>query len=136
MACGLGGETGEDERELIYLSGELWNSIGKFHIMSDYAKGESQMEQNAVTNYVCQDNLNTRVSIHQKYHTSEDRWEEWLLKQYNIANGSRVLEIGCGTGYQWVNQLERFGAETEFIFSDISPAMVDGVKGNFTHIQM
>ena len=87
------------------------------------------MEQNAViSNYACQDNLNTRVNFHQKYHTNKELWEEWLLKQYEITNGSKVLEIGCGTGYQWDNQLYRFGEETKFVFSDISPAMVDGVK--------
>lgn len=103
-----------------------WNKSG------GKVEGKIRMEQNTVVrNYACQDNLNTRVNLHQKYHTSEELWEEWLLKQYEIANGSRVLEIGCGTGYQWDNQLYRFGGETKFIFSDISLAMVDGVKDKF-----
>ena len=43
-------------------------------------------------------NLNTRISIHDKYSTNHQPFGEWIMSHYEIKPGYRILELGCGTG--------------------------------------
>ena len=42
------------------------------------------------------DNLDIRISIHQKYSTNKLGFGTWILNQYKIGAGYRILELGCG----------------------------------------
>ena len=51
---------------------------------------------------------------------------EWLIDQ--LTPGSRVLDVGCGTGIPTDGQLVAAGLEVTGI--DISESMLDGARGN------
>ena len=51
--------------------------------------------------YATSANLNTRISIHDKYSTNKQGFGNWIYSHYEIENGTRVLELGCGTGSMW-----------------------------------
>ena len=48
--------------------------------------------------YATTGKLSTRISIHDKYSTNKTGFGNWIFSNYDIRNGMRVLELGCGTG--------------------------------------
>ena len=48
--------------------------------------------------YATANNLKTRISVHEKYSTNKMGFENWIISNYKIAKGMKVLELGCGTG--------------------------------------
>lgn len=54
--------------------------------------------------YASADNLNTRISIHDKYSTNKMGFGNWIVSNYRISEGMKVLELGCGTGDMWKNR--------------------------------
>ena len=51
--------------------------------------------------YATANNLNTRISIHDKYSTNKLGFGNWIFSNYRIDKGAKVLELGCGTGDMW-----------------------------------
>lgn len=43
-------------------------------------------------------NLNTRISIHQKYSVNKQGFGSWIFSQYRFRENDRILELGCGNG--------------------------------------
>ncbi len=54
--------------------------------------------------YATATNLQTRISIHDKYSTNKMGFGNWIFSNYKIDPGMRVLELGCGTGDMWKNK--------------------------------
>lgn len=48
--------------------------------------------------YMNATNLNTRISIHSKYSQNKLGFGNWIVSNYGIKEGMRILELGCGTG--------------------------------------
>lgn len=48
--------------------------------------------------YQMTDNLNTRISVHEKYSTNKTGFGNWLFSHYDFSSGNKILELGCGTG--------------------------------------
>ena len=40
-------------------------------------------------------NLNTRISIHDKYSVNKQGFGNWIVSNYQINDGMMVLELGC-----------------------------------------
>lgn len=75
-------------------------------------------------------NLNTRISIHAKYSTNKQPFADWIVSHYDIAPGTKVLELGCGTGSMWANNLHLLTGGAELILTDFSEGMLETAKGN------
>jgi ubiquinone/menaquinone biosynthesis C-methylase UbiE len=87
--------------------------------------------------YATSANLNTRISIHDKYSTNKQGFGNWIYSHYEIEDGARVLELGCGTGSMWKGHDELIKKCTEFVLSDFSDAMVETTRqtiGEFPNI--
>ena len=54
--------------------------------------------------YANANKLNTRISIHDKYSTNKMGFGNWIVSNYRIDKGMKVLELGCGTGDMWKNR--------------------------------
>ena len=84
------------------------------------------------------DNLNTRISIHDKYSTNKIGFGNWIVSNYRIDNGARVLELGCGTGDMWKGREALISACSRLILSDFSDGMIATTKktvGNYHNIE-
>jgi ubiquinone/menaquinone biosynthesis C-methylase UbiE len=77
-------------------------------------------------------NLEIRKNFHRKYDPSPRAYAEWILSKIKFKNGSRVLEVGCGTGNLWEKQAELVETFSELILTDISKGMIDIAREMYT----
>lgn len=88
--------------------------------------------------YETANNLNTRISIHDKYSTNQMGFRNWIVSNYKIEEGAEVLEIGCGTGDMWKNRESLIGRCSKLVLSDFSEGMLSTAKdnvGNFDNME-
>lgn len=88
--------------------------------------------------YAKASNLNTGISIHDKYSTNKMGFGNWIVSNYKIDKGMRVLELGCGTGDMWKGRKSLIRACSKLILSDFSDGMVAATKetiGNYDNIE-
>lgn len=76
-------------------------------------------------------NLNTRINIHAKYSTNKEPFGDWIVSHYEILSGAKVLELGCGTGSMWKENLHLV-ADGQLILTDFSAGMLDTAKQNLS----
>lgn len=76
------------------------------------------------------DNLNTRISIHDKYSTNKMGLPDWYFSIYRINRGMKILELGCGTGAMWTEHKEVMAICGQIVLSDISAGMIETAKEN------
>ena len=72
--------------------------------------------------YATATNLQTRISIHDKYSTNK------------MGFGNRILELGCGTGDMWKNKEDLIRLCSRLTLSDFSKAMIAAAKSNIDDI--
>ena len=75
-------------------------------------------------------NLNTRISIHQKYSTNKMGFGKWIFSNYKISQGMKVIELGCGTGDMWKGQEDLINSCAGLVLSDFSEGMLENAKAN------
>ncbi|MBN1220935.1 MAG: methyltransferase domain-containing protein [Anaerolineae bacterium] len=75
-------------------------------------------------------NLNARFQLHALFSTNKYGWHQWVFDHFNLAAPSRILELGCGSGYLWLENLERIPQSWEITLSDFSAGMVDQAQVN------
>ena len=80
--------------------------------------------------YASAGNLNTRISIHQKYSTNKMGFGNWIFSNYKITKGMNVLELGCGTGDMWKDYEDLIKSCSKLVLSDFSEGMLENAKTN------
>lgn len=78
--------------------------------------------------YKCSDNLNIRISIHEKYSTNKIGFGNWIFSHYDFSPDIKILELGCGTGNMWKANLHLMSEKTQLYLTDISEGMVASAK--------
>lgn len=87
-------------------------------------------QENVKKQYANAGNLNTRISIHQKYSTNKMGFGNWIFSNYKISQGMSVLELGCGTGDMWKEQEDLIDSCAGLVLSDFSEGMLENAKAN------
>lgn len=88
--------------------------------------------------YATANNLNTRILIHDKYSTNKMGFGNWIISNYKIDKGMKVLELGCGTGDMWKNRESLISRCSKLILSNFSEGMIAAAKetvGNYDNIE-
>lgn len=78
--------------------------------------------------YKTPDNLQSRISIHDRFSQSPVNIFKWIFEHYPIESGHKILEIGAGTGEFWKQNLSALPANVEVTLTDISEGMVETSK--------
>ena len=76
------------------------------------------------------ENLNTRISIHEKYSVNQQGFGNWIASHYQIAAGSKILELGCGTGEMWKKNIRILDQCSNLILPDFSEGMLEAARNN------
>ena len=75
-------------------------------------------------------NLSARIQLHSRFSTNPGNWFRWVFDRLQIPVGSRVLELGSGSGMLWRENLDRVPADSEITLSDFSAGMLDDARRN------
>ena len=81
-------------------------------------------------------NLSARASLHVRFSTEDYPWFHWVFDHFNIPADARVLELGCGTGLLWGENLGRIPRGWNVTLSDASQGMVQGAEQNLVHADL
>lgn len=73
-------------------------------------------------------NLNTRISIHEKYSANRMGFGNWIFSNYRIEDGMSVLELGCGTGDMWADKGQEIKSCSKLVLSDLSEGMIKAAR--------
>jgi SAM-dependent methyltransferase len=76
------------------------------------------------------ENLNARIALHLRFSTNPYGWLHWVFDQFHLPPRCRILELGCGPGDLWGENLGRIPAGWEITLSDSSTGMVDQARKN------
>jgi SAM-dependent methyltransferase len=79
--------------------------------------------------YATDANLNARISLHDRFSTSSLSYPRWIFDGYDFGDDAEVLEVGCGNGLVWRENLDRVPSGWRLTLTDFSPGMVDEVRG-------
>ncbi|HEY5573784.1 MAG TPA: hypothetical protein VIK64_12265 [Anaerolineales bacterium] len=52
-------------------------------------------------------NLNARIRLHQRFSTNPQNLYLWVLNHVQLKPGQQLLELGCGSGELWRENLDR-----------------------------
>jgi ubiquinone/menaquinone biosynthesis C-methylase UbiE len=86
-------------------------------------------EERTRQQYATDGNLTIRINLHRRFSTNIVSWNRWVFNQMRLSNGTRVLEIGAGTGRLWSENRDRLPAGLRLVFSDPSDGMLVSAKG-------
>ncbi|HSJ88080.1 MAG TPA: methyltransferase domain-containing protein [Anaerolineales bacterium] len=76
-------------------------------------------------------NLDARVAIHQRFSTNPYCWFRWIFDTLlKLPSSARILELGCGHGLLWKENVDRIPSGWMITLSDLSPGMLDAAWRN------
>ncbi len=75
-------------------------------------------------------NFNARIELHKRFSTNTYGWHRWVFDQFTLLPRSQILELGCGPGYLWLENVRRIPEGWDRILSDFSPGMVQEAQQN------
>ena len=78
--------------------------------------------------YATSANLAARIELHQRFSTNPYGLQRWVFDRLQLAPGMRVLEIACGAGSLWRENLDRMPRGVELVLSDFSLGMVQATR--------
>ena len=78
--------------------------------------------------YQSADNLQARISLHERFSTSSQSFPEWILDHLAAPPSADILEVGCGNGNLWVANGCRIPPGWRLTLTDFSEGMVDEAR--------
>jgi ubiquinone/menaquinone biosynthesis C-methylase UbiE len=74
-------------------------------------------------------NLRARIELHDRFSTSTLSYPRWVFDGYDFGDDADVLEVGCGNGMIWRENLDRIPPGWRLTLTDLSPGMVETARG-------
>ncbi|MCR5701295.1 MAG: methyltransferase domain-containing protein [Lachnospiraceae bacterium] len=92
----------------------------------------TNMENTLKTQYENSSNISARINLHALYSTNKLGWFPWVYTQCPIEQNTKVLEIGCGSGALWKENIEKIPSDVDIILNDISEGMLRDTRRELT----
>ncbi len=105
-------------------NGSTWKGKIKMQI------GSSNDSAAVKAQYATSKGLDIRITFHDKYSTNKQGYGPWLVSNYDIRKGMKVLELGCGTGSIWLGHDDVTEKCEKLVLTDLSEGMLKTAKGN------
>lgn len=84
----------------------------------------TNMENSLKSQYQNATNISARINLHKLYATNPQGWFPWVYEQCAIENNMKILEIGCGNGTLWKENMSILPPGIHVILNDISEGML------------
>ena len=84
----------------------------------------TNMEKSMKNQYQNASNISARISLHSLYSQNKEGWFPWICRQCDIHPSMKILEVGCGDGALWTENLTRLPQNISITLSDISEGML------------
>lgn len=97
------------------------------------------MEKSLKSQYENANNISARIRLHKEYSTNKQGWFPWIYetsilpiteKQLTKKSSIHILELGCGEGSLWLENIDRLPSNVLISLSDISEGMIRDVRRN------
>jgi ubiquinone/menaquinone biosynthesis C-methylase UbiE/DNA-binding transcriptional MerR regulator len=88
------------------------------------------LEHSLKTQYQNASNIAARINLHTLYSTNKQGWFPWVYEQCHVASGMRILELGCGDGSFWTENIKQLPEDILITVSDISEGMLRDARRN------
>jgi ubiquinone/menaquinone biosynthesis C-methylase UbiE len=76
-------------------------------------------------------NLSARIRLHKLFSTNGYGWHRWVFDHLaDLPDDARILELGCGRGDVWAENLDRIPPDWRIILSDLSPGMIENARSS------
>ena len=82
------------------------------------------MEKSLKNQYQNASNISARIHLHHLYSQNEKGWFPWIYEQMEVCAGMKILEIGCGEGTLWMENIDRIPQNVDIMLSDLSEGML------------
>ena len=69
-------------------------------------------------------NFNARADLHARFGTNPYGWYRWAFDHFELPDGCRILELGCGTGRLWLQNRDRISSGWDITLTDFSAGML------------
>ena len=86
------------------------------------------METSLKRQYQDSTNITARINLHQKYSVNKQGWFPWIYQQAGIRSDMHILELGCGNGALWTENLDKLPEQIFILLSDTSEGMLRDVR--------
>ena len=87
-------------------------------------------DQSLKTQYLNSTNVAARIRLHSEYSVNQEGWFPWLYRMSEIQDGMNILEIGCGNGALWLENMNYIPQHVHITLSDISDGMLRDAKNS------
>ena len=88
------------------------------------------MEKSLKDQYQNATNISARIRLHRDFSQNKQGWFPWIYEQCHIVEGMKILEIGCGNGALWTENLSKLPDNVSVLLSDISEGMLRDARRN------
>lgn len=82
------------------------------------------MEKSLKNQYQDASNISARINLHSLYSQNQQGWFPWIYEQLRLNSGMKILEIGCGDGTLWRENMHCIPSDVEITLSDASEGML------------
>ena len=73
-------------------------------------------------------NLQTRIRLHEKFSTNSYGWFPWVFDQLDLPPTCRILDLGCGPGDLWLENMARIPNSWQLTLSDFSSGILEQAR--------
>ncbi len=88
----------------------------------------SNVEHTLKEQYKTAQNIDARVRLHKECSENPLGWFPWVFAQSGLRENCRVLELGCGNGALWLENMEKIPTDASITLSDISEGLLEETR--------
>ena len=100
-----------------------WNKMLELIHLTGMENAVKKQYQNAT-------NIASRIRLHRLYSVNKEGWFPWIYRNLELKNGLKVLEIGCGNGMLWKENIQKIPDSISITLSDLSEGMLRDARRN------
>ena len=92
---------------------------------------ETGLRESLMQQYIDTSNISVRIRLHTLYSQNKEQWFPWIYRNSSIKSGMKILEVGCGNGDFWLQNIEKLPENVSIILSDNSEGVLKEAESRF-----